>query len=155
MHTPTRPVATAYPCAAWPAPCSCRTRMCRILESISGSYAGRIAPPGMPKMSVTPAASSDVTRLCAPVICSLIFGILFLFLPSAEPEQARPLPRNQKPLGRAGQRGVTRRQLQGRSSAGASHAYEEVLAHAVTVVAPPRERHPRDQPSQYMGLQSH
>ena len=72
MHTPTRPVAAAKPCAAWPAPCSWRTRMCRILESISGSYAGRIAPPGMPKMSVTPAASSDVTRLCAPVICSLI-----------------------------------------------------------------------------------
>ena len=46
--------------------------MCRIVESISGSYAGRMAPPGMPKMSVTPAASSDVTRLCAPVICSLI-----------------------------------------------------------------------------------
>jgi hypothetical protein len=26
MHTPTRPVAAAYPCAACPAPCSCRTR---------------------------------------------------------------------------------------------------------------------------------
>ena len=38
MHTPTRPVACAYPVAAWPAPCSCRTRMCRmILESSSGS----------------------------------------------------------------------------------------------------------------------
>jgi hypothetical protein len=29
MHTPTRPVACAYPEAACPAPCSCRTRMCR------------------------------------------------------------------------------------------------------------------------------
>ena len=38
MQTPTRPVACAYPVAAWPAPCSCRTRMCRIdLESSSGS----------------------------------------------------------------------------------------------------------------------
>ena len=37
-----------------------------------GSYRGRIAPPGIPKMSVTPAASRECTRLCAPVICSLI-----------------------------------------------------------------------------------
>ena len=72
MQTPTRPVAAAYPWAAWPAPCSWRTRMWRIVESISGSYAGRIAPPGMPKMCSVPAASSDLTRLCAPVICSLI-----------------------------------------------------------------------------------
>ena len=27
MQTPTRPVAAAYPWAACPAPCSCRTRM--------------------------------------------------------------------------------------------------------------------------------
>ena len=68
MHTPTRPVAAAYPWAACPAPCSCRTRMWRIEESISGSYAGRIAPPGMPKMFSVPAASSDLIKLCAPVI---------------------------------------------------------------------------------------
>ncbi len=38
MHTPTLPVACAYPVAAWPAPCSCRTRTCRTLvESSSGS----------------------------------------------------------------------------------------------------------------------
>ena len=43
--------------------------MWRILESIRGSYAGRMAPPGMPKMTSVPAASSDVIRLCAPVIC--------------------------------------------------------------------------------------
>ncbi len=68
MQTPTRPVAAAYPCAAWPAPCSWRTSTCRMrVESISGSYAGRIAPPGMPKMSVTPAASREVMRLCAPL----------------------------------------------------------------------------------------
>ena len=67
MHTPTRPVAAAKPWAAWPAPCSWRTRMWRMVESISGSYAGRMAPPGMPKMSVVPAASSAMIRLCAPV----------------------------------------------------------------------------------------
>src|SRR3954447_21082412 len=70
MHTPTRPVATAYPWAACPAPCSCRTRMCRIEESISGSYAGRIAPPGMPKMCSVPAASSDLIKLCAPLMAA-------------------------------------------------------------------------------------
>ncbi len=69
MHTPTLPVATAYPCAAWPAPCSWRTRMCRIRESNSGSYAGRMAPPGMPKMFSAPAFSSDLIRLWAPVTC--------------------------------------------------------------------------------------
>ena len=38
MHTPIRPVACAYPVAACPAPCSCRTRMCRTsVESSSGS----------------------------------------------------------------------------------------------------------------------
>ena len=31
MQTPTLPVACAYPSAAWPAPCSWRTRMCRTL----------------------------------------------------------------------------------------------------------------------------
>ena len=30
-----------------------------------------MAPPGMPKISVVPAASSDLIRLWAPVICSL------------------------------------------------------------------------------------
>ena len=110
MHTPTAPVAAAYPWAAWPAPCSCRTRMCRIEESISGSYAGRIAPPGMPKMCRVPAASSDLIKLCAPVIaapaCSghhrsscLAASVLSLtsLLPCGEQKTPRP-----------GGRGVTR-----------------------------------------------
>ena len=43
--------------------------MCRTwVESISGSYAGRIAPPGMPNTVSTPAASSERTRLLAPLI---------------------------------------------------------------------------------------
>ena len=38
MHTPTLPVACAYPVAACPAPCSWRTSTCRTLvESSSGS----------------------------------------------------------------------------------------------------------------------
>ncbi len=37
MHTPGLPVAWAYPSAAWPAPCSCRTSTWRILESMIGS----------------------------------------------------------------------------------------------------------------------
>ncbi len=68
MQTPTLPVAIAYPSAACAAPCSWRTRMWRTLESNRGSYAGRIAPPGMPKMTSTPTASSEATRACAPVI---------------------------------------------------------------------------------------
>ena len=38
------------------------------VESNSGSYAGRMAPPGMPKMFSAPACSRDLIRLCAPVI---------------------------------------------------------------------------------------
>src|SRR5674476_386161 len=72
MQTPTLPVATAYPSAACAAPCSCRTRMWRILESNNGSYAGRIVPPGMPKMTSTPTASSDAIRDCAPVMICLL-----------------------------------------------------------------------------------
>src|SRR5919107_2140975 len=68
MQTPTLPVAWAYPVAACPAPCSCRTRMCRTLESNSGSYAGRIAPPGMPNATSTPSASSDRTSEPAPEV---------------------------------------------------------------------------------------
>ncbi len=37
IATPGRPVACAYPSAMWPAPCSWRTRMWRIDESMSGS----------------------------------------------------------------------------------------------------------------------
>src|SRR5436190_5465639 len=70
MHTPTRPVAAAYPSAACPAPCSWRTRTWRTeVESMSGSYAGRIAPPGMPKTVSTPRCSRDLTSACAPVTC--------------------------------------------------------------------------------------
>ena len=144
MQTPTRPVAAAYPCAAWPAPCSWRTRMCRIEESISGSYAGRMAPPGMPKMSVDPAASSDVTRLCAPVICSLIVRhpcVLFL-----DPCQRAP---GQQKTPRPGW--ATRGDALTDGSVDTSHAYKKVLAHAATVAARPPARHPVARPSHHMG----
>src|SRR5690349_21021672 len=77
MHTPTLPVACAYPVAAWPAPCSWRTRMCRtFVESYSGSYAGRIAPPGMPNTTSAPTSSSERTSALAPVIDSVIRVVL-------------------------------------------------------------------------------
>jgi hypothetical protein len=76
MQTPTRPVACAYPSAAWPAPCSCRTSTCRTaVESNSGSYAGRIAPPGMPNTTSAPTASSEWTSDCAPVI-GLVLSVI-------------------------------------------------------------------------------
>ncbi|CCI51362.1 conserved hypothetical protein [Nostocoides jenkinsii Ben 74] len=68
IQTPTRPVAAAYPCAACPAPCSWRTRMWRtFVESISGSYAGKIAPPGSPNTVSAPTDSRDRMSDCAPV----------------------------------------------------------------------------------------
>src|SRR5205823_8795461 len=43
------------------------TRMWRIDESISGSYTGRIAPPGRPNMTSTPSISRLLIRAWAPV----------------------------------------------------------------------------------------
>ena len=78
MQTPVRPVACAYPVAACPAPCSCRTNMWRILLSKIGSYAGRIAPPGIPNMTSTPEASNAFTRALAPVI--FVDSLMFISL---------------------------------------------------------------------------
>ena len=72
MQTPTRPVASAYPSAACPAPCSWRTRICRSLAWKIGSYVGRIAPPGMPKTTSTPSSSSARMIDRAPVDFSRI-----------------------------------------------------------------------------------
>src|SRR3954471_19398977 len=41
--------------------------MCRIDESISGSYTGRMAPPGRPNMTSTPSISRLLMRAWAPV----------------------------------------------------------------------------------------
>src|SRR6186997_440094 len=67
IATPGRPVAHAYPLAMWPAPCSWRTRMWRIELSMSGSYTGRMAPPGRPNMTSTPSISRLLMRAWAPV----------------------------------------------------------------------------------------
>src|SRR4029453_2260768 len=61
--------------------------MCRTFsESKSGSYAGRIAPPGIPNTTSAPTRSSDRTRDCAPVSSSAlsfsdISGLLALTIP--------------------------------------------------------------------------
>jgi hypothetical protein len=63
--------------------------MCRIrVESSNGSYAGRIAPPGIPNTVSTPTASSERIRLAAPVTvlgvgvagpgCDMDAGLCFL-----------------------------------------------------------------------------
>ncbi len=44
--------------------------MWRTFESYSGSYAGRMAPPGMPKATSTPSASSERTSEPAPVVAT-------------------------------------------------------------------------------------
>ena len=52
----------------WPAPCSWRTRMWRIGESMIGSYTGRMAPPGRPKITSTPSISRDLIRAEPPLV---------------------------------------------------------------------------------------
>src|SRR4051794_37292668 len=46
----------------------CRSRS----ESKIGSYAGRMAPPGMPKTTSTSSSSRERTKDCAPVSCSAV-----------------------------------------------------------------------------------
>src|SRR3989440_1143077 len=58
-----------------PAPCSWRTRMWRMDDSMSGSYTGRMAPPGRPKMTSTPACSNARISACAPVRVSLMTSL--------------------------------------------------------------------------------
>src|SRR4051794_36737555 len=65
--TPTRPVARAYPSAAYTAACSWRTPTRRIGDSRSASHAARLWTPGRPKTTSTPAASRPWTSSCAPV----------------------------------------------------------------------------------------
>ena len=60
------------PAAAWPAPCSWRTRMCRICGVHQRVVRRQDRAARDAEDVSTPAASSDVIRLCAPVICSLM-----------------------------------------------------------------------------------
>src|SRR3954454_225667 len=102
--------------------------MWRIEESISGSYAGRIAPPGMPKMCSVPAASSDLTKLCAPLI---VAPACWLITVSCLVVGERKTPRPRSARGDAKvEAGSTR----------ASGAYKEVRAHGPTVPAASRRR---------------
>ena len=76
MQTPTRPVAARVPLGRVPGALLVADQdVPDLRESNSGSYAGRIAPPGMPKTTSTPGVPpATATRLWAPVICSLIGG---------------------------------------------------------------------------------
>src|SRR5438876_1122939 len=49
--------------------------MWRTVESKIGSYAGRIAPPGMPNITSTPSDSKDRTSDWAPVTDSVTTGL--------------------------------------------------------------------------------
>ena len=102
---------------------------------MSGSYAGRIAPPGMPKMCRVPAASSDLIKLCAPVIVapacwvitvSCLCRVLPCLLPSWE--QKTPRPRTA--------RGDAWTSLGSTRASGAYKEIEPLSAHAATVPVP-------------------
>src|SRR3954447_20083687 len=59
-----------------PAPCSWRTRMWRMLLSSNGSYAGRMQPPGRPKITSVFSISSALMRACAPVSFTSISSVV-------------------------------------------------------------------------------
>src|SRR5581483_10153051 len=66
--TPTRPLARAYPSAAYAAACSWRTPTSLISLSRSALQIARLCTPGSPKHTSTPASDSSLTRCSAPVI---------------------------------------------------------------------------------------
>ena len=73
-----RPVAAAYPCAACPAPCSWRTRMCRMRAVHQRVVRREDGAAGDPEDVLVPAASSDLIRLCAPVIGVPVISLIAL-----------------------------------------------------------------------------
>src|SRR5580704_12323778 len=104
MATPGLPVTWAYPSAMWPAPCSWRTRMCRIDESRIGSYTGRMAPPGRPNITSTCCISKLLIRACAPVSsiwCSLVVSVVVRLSCCAGPRRSVPGHENDLPSGRS------------------------------------------------------
>ena len=98
-------------------------RIC--FESNSGSYAGRIAPPGMPKTVSTPTSSSERMRHCAPVTCSVMIRFLVGFR----------VVDKKKPPGRDGVEGL-RAGGGTRPSASAHAKYEDVAEHGRSVAVP-------------------
>src|SRR4051794_8223010 len=97
----------------------CRSRC----ESNNGSYAGRIAPPGMPNTTSAPISSRERTNDCAPVICAPELSV------TTEPSNGQLLMGNKKPLvlGTEG-----RARGDGSTSGHAPRDYYE-LSHAATV----------------------
>ena len=72
MQTPTLPVARRSPGRRGRRPARGGRGCGGPSESKSGSYGGRIAPPGMPKTVSAPTCSSDLTSACAPVSGSAV-----------------------------------------------------------------------------------
>src|SRR5713226_6436231 len=105
--------------------------MWRIELSISGSYTGRIAPPGRPNMTSTPSISRLLMRACAPVSC------IAWSLPSSGYETPLALAR-----GGSGARA--------RGGGRALRNYEDlVAAHDLTIVP---DRMPGQQPTSSTGV---
>src|SRR3954451_13129048 len=106
----------------------CRRRS----ESKIGSYAGRIAPPGMPKTTSTPSSSRARTSDWAPVAGSAVTTGLSVFSGvSVSSGALRQQPLQQK-TPRAMHGGVSARQRPGPSDHALRNYYDESL-HAHTV----------------------
>src|SRR5579875_1076915 len=70
MQPPAFPVVRAEPPAANAAPCSWRTRTCRIrCSEKNASCTGMIVPPGYPNATSTPSATRVSITICAPLVC--------------------------------------------------------------------------------------
>src|SRR5437868_6000352 len=99
----------------------------------------------MPKMSLTPAASREVTRLCAPVICSVMGTVLSWGRGSGRARRGGSRA-TKNPSAAGATRGDASADW---CSAGAPHAYEEVDLHAATVAGGLRSRHPESYASHH------
>ncbi len=100
-----RPVVRAMPWAMKPAPCSCRARTWRMaVLRDRASYRGRLAPPGIPAMQVTPWRSNRRMTSSAPDMCSMASSVEPLALParSSSSRGKRKTPAGCAPTGVCG-----------------------------------------------------
>ncbi len=71
VHTPTFPVALAYPSAACAAACSCLISICRSspdsISSIRESYMGMLYRPGIPNILLVPSLFRESTSNLEPI----------------------------------------------------------------------------------------
>src|SRR5271165_6230327 len=92
------------------APCSCRTRMNRIDESLKASVSRIFSSPGMPKTYSTPSVSRHCTiKAATDFVCSLLSTFATIVLLGHDIEPIRSMGKNMYALAVGTERAVLNR----------------------------------------------